>query len=322
MNTSRRKFVAGLGASLAFSPSAVFAQTRWPDRPIKIVVGFAVGGQTDLFARLYGDHISRQTGANVVVENKTGALGSIAAAEVKRAAADGHTLLFNTSGAMSVNRVLIKDLAYDTDRDFTIVSAMPTGGIPLLVSSRLGVKTLDEFIRHAKTAERVSIGTFGVGSPAHLTIAELNRQFGLKIEPVHYRGEAPMLTDVASQVLDGGVGTYASALPIIQAGACVPVAVPRKRLTTLPHVATFGEQGATSPLFDLTTYQCCAVPKATPKPIVDRLSSLLVEAGRSPRALELFQKYGIDEGAFDQERTREIYERESKIWIDLAAKAV
>lgn len=309
---------AGAASLLLSKPAR--AQSSWPDKTIKIVVGFAPGGQTDIFARTYGEFIASQTGVSVVVENKTGALGSLAAAEVKRAAADGYTLLFNTSGAMTVNRVLIKDLSYDTDQDFELVAAMPTGGLPLFASSKLGVKTLGEFVQYAKTAERVSIGTFGVGSPGHLTIIELNKQFGLKIEPIHYRGEAPMFTDLVGQVIDGGVGTFIGAQPVLQTGTAIPIAVPRKRLTTLPDVKTFKEQGADSPLFELTTYQCCAVPKGTPKPIVDRLSALLVQGGKTEKATQMFKTFGIDQGAMGLDDTRALYSREAPIWIGFASK--
>lgn len=319
MQINRRRILQAGAASVLF-PASAEAAPQWPERNIKIIVGFAPGGQTDIFARTYGEFIGKQTGVSVVIENKPGALGSLAATEVKRAPADGHTLLFNTSGAMTVNRVLIKDLAYDTDRDFDLVAAMPTGGLPLFVSSKLNIKTLAEFVQYAKSADRVSLGTFGVGSPPHLSIIELNKQYGLKIEPVHYRGEAPMFTDMLGQVIDGGIGTFIGAQPVLQGGACVPIAVPRKRLTTLPDVKTFKEQGATSSLFELTTYQCCAVPKGTPKSVVDRLSSLLVQAGKSEKATEMFKTYGIDEGALGLQATQALYDRESPIWIEFASK--
>lgn len=319
MQISRRRILQAGAASILF-PASAKAAPQWPERNIKIIVGFAPGGQTDIFARTYGEFIGKQTGVSAVIENKPGALGSLAATEVSRAPADGYTLLFNTSGAMSVNKVLIKDLAYDTDRDFELVAAMPTGGLPLFVSSKLNIKTLAEFVQYAKTASRVSLGTFGVGSPAHLAIVELNKQYDLKIEPVHYRGEAPMFTDILGQVIDGGIGSYIGAQPVLQSGAATAIAVPRKRLTALPEVKTFKEQGATSPLFELTTYQCCAVPKGTPKAVIDRLSSLLVQGGKSEKATEMFKTYGIDEGAMGLEATRALYARESPVWIGLASK--
>jgi tripartite-type tricarboxylate transporter receptor subunit TctC len=322
MRISRRALLGAMVSSVACPAIGRASISNWPQRTIKIVVGFAPGGQTDTYARIYGEFIGNQTGVPVVVENKTGALGSIAGAEVKRAAPDGYTLLFNTSGAMTVNRVLVKDLGYDTDKDFQLVSAMPTGGLPLIVSTKLDVSDLDGFVRYARKSGRVTLGTFGVGSPPHLTVLALNKQYGLNIEPIHYRGEAPMFTDVIAQTVDGGVGTIIGAQPVLQSGSGRVIAVPRKRLLTHPDVKTFAEQGADSPMFGLLTYQCCAVPTGTPAEIVARLSDLIMKAAKTEKVKAMFDTFGIDEGPMSVEATRELYARESPVWIDLARQAI
>lgn len=322
MKVSRRSFFAAMASAFALPSIARPDTSNWPQRPIKIVVGFAPGGQTEVYARMYGEFIGKQTGVPVIIEHKAGALGSIAGAEVKRAAPDGYTLLFNTSGAMSVNRVLIKDLAYDTDKDFHLVSAMPTGGLPLIMRKQLEITDLAGLVRHASATGRMSIGTFGVGSPPHLAILALNEQYGLTIEPVHYRGEAPMWNDVLAQVLDGGGGTIVGAQPVLQSGSGQMIAVPRKRLTIFPDVKTFAEQGADSPLFGLMTYQCCAVPAGTPTAILERLSDLIMRAAQTEKIKAMLATFGIDEGPMSIEATRELYAREAPIWIDFAKKAI
>lgn len=323
MSGVSRRVILGAAVSALACPAVVRASVgSWPQRPIRIVVGFAPGGQTDVYARMYGEYIGSQTGVPVIVENKTGALGSIAGAEVKRAAPDGLTLLFNTSGAMTVNRVLVKDLAYDTDKDFQLVAAMPTGGLPLIVSKKLGVTDLDGFVRKARSTGRMTLGTFGVGSPPHLTILALNKQYGLNIEPIHYRGEAPMFTDLVAQTIDGGVGTIVGAQPVLQSGSGQVIAVPRKRLTTFPDVPTFAEQGADSPMFGLLTYQCCAVPTGTPTAIVERLSELILQAAKTEKVRAMFETFGIDEGPMSLSATQALYAKESPIWIDFAKQAI
>src|SRR5262249_54779663 len=158
---TRRRFLA-TGAAMAAFPGAgtqVSAQGAWPNRPIKAIVGYPAGGQTDLFARNYGDYLAKQLRQPVLVENKAGAGGTIAAVEVKRAAPDGHTLMFTISTTMIANRMLMKNVAYDADKDFVLISIMPAGSLPLVASEKTGAKNLSEFVEYAKKAQKVSVGT-------------------------------------------------------------------------------------------------------------------------------------------------------------------
>src|SRR4029453_17227941 len=145
----------------------------WPTKPIRTIAGYPAGGQTDLFARTYGEHIRGETGQSVTVENKAGASGSVAAVEAKRAAPDGYTLMFTHATTMIMNRVLIKDIPYDADKDFVIVSIMPAGSLPFIVGEKTGVKTLAEFVAYARKAEKVNVGTYGSGSIGPMDIATL-----------------------------------------------------------------------------------------------------------------------------------------------------
>ena len=322
MTFSRRSLLSCVISCFAASKVVNAAPGSWPNRPIKIIVGFPVGGQADVYARMYGEFIGLETGVPVVIENKSGALGSIAATEVKLAQPDGYTLLFNTSGALSVNRVLIKDLGYDASRDFELVAAMPTGGLPLVVSTKSAATNLAGFVEFARSADRVALGTIGVGSPPHLMILALNKQYGLNIDPVHYRGEAPMWNDVVANIIDGGIGTIVGAMPVLEAGKGTAIAVPRKRLISIPDVKTFSEQGANAALFNLLTYFCFAVPAGTPAAVTERLSDLVIRAGQSAKVKSVLATYGIEEGPMSIELTRELYARESPVWIDLAQEAV
>ena len=229
----QRRGRIGDPADRVFSPCAA---DRLANRPIKIIAGYPAGGQTDLFARTYGEYIRSETGQNVVVENKAGASGSVAAVEAKRAAPDGYTLMFTISTTMIMNRVLIKDIPYDAEKDFVLVSIMPAGSLPFVAGEKTGAKTLAEFVAYAKKAEKVNIGTYGAGSYAHMAIVEMNKLYGLKMEAVHYRGEAPMWTDLAGGFIDGAHGSYGAALPVLQSGRGRAVAVSRKRMSVLPDV--------------------------------------------------------------------------------------
>jgi tripartite-type tricarboxylate transporter receptor subunit TctC len=316
---SRRRFI-GSAAAASVTPligsHARAQQTDWPNKQIRIVAGYPAGGQTDLFARTYGEYIRTETGQNVLVENKAGASGTVAAVEAKRAAPDGYTLMFTISTTMIMNRVLIKDIPYDADRDFVLVSIMPAGSLPFAVAEKTGAKTLAEFVAYAKKAEKVNVGTYGAGSYAHMAVVEMNKQYGLNIEAVHYRGEAPMWTDLAGGFIDGAHGSYSAALSVLQSGRGRAVAVSRKRMSTLPDVPSFTEQGATSRIFQLTGFQCCAVPMGTPPEIIQKLSKLLVAGGKSEKVQQLMKSFGVDDTAMNFDETQKLYKDESPVWLE------
>ena len=318
---SRRHFIGSAAAASAIPliGSPVHAQADWPSKPIRIIAGYPAGGQTDLFSRTYGEYIRAETGQSVTVENKAGASGSVAAAEAKRAAPDGYTLMFTITTTMIMNRVLIKDIPYDADKDFVIVSIMPAGSLPFVVGEKTSAKTFAEFIAYAKKAEKVNIGTYGAGSYAHMAVAEMNKAYGLKMEAVHYRGEAPMWTDLAGGFIDGAHGSYGAALSVLQSGRGTAVAVSRKRMSTLPDVPSFTELGVTPPLFRLTGFQCCVVPMGTPTEIIQKLSKLLVAAGKTEKIRQLMKSFGVDDTAMTFEETQKLYKEEAPIWLEAVA---
>jgi tripartite-type tricarboxylate transporter receptor subunit TctC len=317
---NRRQLLAASAgaASLLAAPSLLRAST-YPTKPIRMLAGSAAGGQTDQFARVYGEYISRELGQTVVVENKAGAGGAVAAAELKRAEPDGHTLMMCNTTAYMLNPVLIKDVQYNVPRDFAWVSIMPGGSLPLMVSEKVGARTLAEFVAYARKTEKVNVGTYAAGSFAHMVIVELNKQYGLKMEAVHYRGEAPMWTDLAGGSIDAGIGSYAAALPVLQTGRARAVAVSRRRIKDIPDVATFLEQGATSRAHTLLTFQGCVAPAKTPPEILAKLNALCIAAGKSDRVRELLTSQGIDEGPMTLEASQAHYKEEAPIWAELAS---
>src|SRR6185436_19265510 len=145
---TRRTFIrTGAAVTLPLLGAPAIAQ-NWPSKPIRFVVSYPAGGLTDIFARAYGDYVSKQVGQTVVIENKAGAGGTVGALEVKRAPADGHTLLFTISTTMIMNKVLYKSLPYDPDKDFVLLSYMPSGSLPFIVHSNTGATNLKEFAEY------------------------------------------------------------------------------------------------------------------------------------------------------------------------------
>jgi tripartite-type tricarboxylate transporter receptor subunit TctC len=316
---NRRHFIAAgtAAAAMPLLARSASAQAAWPSRNIRMVCSYPAGGQTDLLARAFGDFISRQVGQNVVIENKAGASGSIGAAEVARAAPDGHTILCSISTTYVMNRVMMKNPGYDMDRDLTLVSVIPGAGLPLVASTASGVKTLDDFVAFARKKGQVNFGTYSAGSVPHMTINELNKQYGLKIEPIHYRGEAPMWTGLLDGTLDVAMGSYTAAQTVLQGDKGVVFAVSSKKVDAIPNAKTLPEQGATSKFFTVSGFTGWALPKATPQPIVDRLAELCVAANSDPKVKEVLSTFVL-EPALGLKESNALYQRELPTWIETA----
>ena len=314
---NRRHFIAAgtAAAAMPFLARGASAQAAWPSRQIRMVCSYPAGGQTDLLARAFGEFISKQVGQTVVIENKAGASGSIGAAEVARAAPDGHTILCSISTTYVMNRVMMKNPGYDMDKDLTLVSVIPGAGLLLIASPTSGVKTLDEFVAFARKKGQVNFGTYSAGSAPHMTINELNRQYGLSIEPIHYRGEAPMWTGLMDGTLDVAMGSYTAAQPVLQSNRGVVFAVHSKKVDAIPDVKTLPEQGATGKFFTVSGFSGWALPKATPQPVVDRLAELCVAANNDPKVKEVLSTFVL-EPAIGFKESNALYQRELPIWME------
>jgi tripartite-type tricarboxylate transporter receptor subunit TctC len=248
------------------------------------------------------------------VENKAGASGSVAALEVKRAAPDGYTLMYTISTTMVLNKVLYKNLQYDTDKDFDLVSYVPVPGLPLMASTSTGARTLKQFVEFARK-EKCNVGTYAAGSFAHLCVAELNKAFDLKIEAVHYRGEAPMWTDLAAGSLHGAIGGPVPALNIVDTGKGWPVAMlSKKRVKKMPDVPTYLEQGLTGSFFGLSGYTCMVAPAGLPEEIAETYSKLCVAAGTDPVTWQRMEAAGAEDPPTSRQEFARLQREEAPIW--------
>jgi len=315
---NRRHFIAAGTAAAAMpfiSRSASAQAAAWPSRSIRMVCSYPAGGQTDLLARAFGEFISKQVGQTVVNENKAGASGSIGAADVARAAPDGHTILCSISTTYVMNRVMMKNPGYDMDKDLTLVSVIPGAGLLLIATPASGVKTLEDFVAFARKKGQVNFGTYSAGSAPHMTINELNKQYGLSIEPIHYRGEAPMWTGLMDGTLDVAMGSFTAAQPVVQSNKGTVFAVHSKKVPSIPDVKTLPEQGATGKFFTISGFSGWALPKATPQPIVDRLAELIVAANSDPKVKEVLNTFAL-EPAIGFKESNALYQRELPTWIE------
>ena len=314
---NRRHFIAAGSAALLLPlrGGRADAQSAYPSKPIKIVVGYPAGGQTDIIARTYGDYVSKQLGQPVVIDNKSGASGIVGALEVKRSPADGYTLMCTLSSALIHNRVTVKNLPYDPDKDFTLISAITQAGLVMAASQKSGVTNLKEFVEYAKK-NKVSGGTYAAGSTAHLILAELNRQYDLSIEPVHYRGEAPMWADLASQSIDVAIGSYNASLGVIQTDRGKAIATTGlTRLNPLPNLPTLVEQGAQSKLYELRGFTCFGAPAGTPADIIKKLSDTIVAAGKDAKIQETFATFQLDP-PIGAEEAQKLFIEQTPHWVN------
>ena len=311
---TRRTFVTGSAALLCVSSGKTQAQSSWPPRPIRIVVPYPAGGQTDGIARAFGDYLARQLGKPVIIENKAGAGGVIGVTDAKRAEPDGTTILCTISSSLIQNRLTVKDLPYDPEKDFIYLTLVSGAGGPVVAAKKTGATNLREFIEYGKKVGSLNWGSYGVGSTPHVLIETMAKQYGIRFQVIQYRGEAPMWNDVAGQTLDGASGSYAAAAPVIQAGTGILIAVTGSRLPPYPNTQTMTEQGAVGDFYETRAFTTFAVPAGTPREIVERLSSVLMQAASDPRVQQMLNNFLLTPPA-DFETTARIFKRDSDVML-------
>jgi tripartite-type tricarboxylate transporter receptor subunit TctC len=219
---------------------------------------------------------------------------------------------------MIMNKVLYKNLQYDPDKDFDLISYVPVPGLPLVVSTQTGCQNLAEFVAFARK-EKTNVGTYGAGSFAHMCVAEVNKFYDLKIEAVHYRGEAPMWTDLAAGSIQGAIGGAVPGLNVINSGKGKAVAMlSKKRLQKMPDVPTFLELGANTKFFGLMGYTCMVAPAGLPNEIAETYSRLCVAAGNDAQTWQRMQAAGAEDPPMDRQDFMRVQREEAPIWLELA----
>jgi tripartite-type tricarboxylate transporter receptor subunit TctC len=262
-----------LGAAL-LAPAWAQADAGYPNKPIKLVVPYAPGGNTDLLARLVAQGLSDTLGQPVVVENVSGANGTIGAARVAGAANDGYTLLFGTAGTHAINQSLYRNLGEKNLADYEYIALVTSIPNVLVVNGgKNPAKTVAEFVADAsKRGGSLSFGSPGTGSTVHLSGELFKTATGLDLLHVPYKGSSPALTDLMGGQIDFIFENITPALPFIQSGKLRALAVTSAdRLPVLPNVPTMKEAGY--PNFVTATWNGVLAPKGTPAAVVKRLEA-------------------------------------------------
>jgi len=258
---------------------------KYPDRPIRLVVGFPPGGATDILARILSQHMPESIGQPVVVDNRGGASGTIAAAMVAKAPPDGYTIMMVPSGPYTISASTYSNLPYDAVRDFTGVSLLAWVTNVIVVPQASPVKTLQDIIRMAKEKPgQVTFSSSGSGSLHHLAGEVMKRLTGAEMIHVPFKGGGPALTALAGGEVTFGFTSMPSAMPLINAKRVRPIAVTsEKRMSALPATPTMTEAGVPPPPgLDIREWYGVIVPAATPAPIVNKLNAEMVKAFKRP----------------------------------------
>ncbi|MBK7471933.1 MAG: tripartite tricarboxylate transporter substrate binding protein [Betaproteobacteria bacterium] len=307
-----------LGA-LAAAPCALpsFAQTGYPDKPVKIIAPVQPGGGVDLVARTVGDRLGRALGQSFIVDNQSGGGGIVGSLATARAAPDGYTLMLAYVGTHGTNPA-VRKLPYDAIKDFTPVAMVAGTPNVLVVPQSLPVKTLAEFIAHCKAnAGKLSYGSAGPGTLTHLAMEQLKVATGLDLVHVPYRGIGPAITDVLGGQTQALFPGLAAGLPHIKAGKMRALAVTgRARHKLLPDVPTFEEAGF--PGFDGVQWYGIAGPANMPPAIVKRLNEEINKAIESPELRERLSGEALEPMPMSPEQFGQYMREDIARWSQLA----
>ena len=290
---TRRNFLAGASALVIMAPTCA---ATYPDRPIRILVGYAAGGGVDLVARLLSEPMKAALGQPVIVENRTGASAMIASNVVAKAAPDGYTLLAAASGEVAINQHLFKDkMTYDARRELTPVALIGVVPCVVVVATSTPVHNPKELIDYAKAnAGKLSFSSSGVGNPQQLAGELMNSMAGTNVLHVPYRGSAPAVTDVATGAVTMSFSSLAAALPLINAGKLRAVAVTsRDHMPQLPDVAPLSEGAPGLKDYELINWFGMFATGGTPPEIIDWLNSIINTALKDPAIANKLIPLGI-----------------------------
>jgi len=308
-NSFRNVIVAALLALVAFP---LVAQ-EWPTKPITIMVPFAIGGTADIVARLIGPGLNRELGQPVVVDNKGGAGGTIATAMVARAPGDGYTILIHHMG-ITFNAWLYDRLPYDTLRDIAPVAYVGATPNVLVVSNKLGVRNVEEFLALARQKPNtINYGSGGVGSAGHLPMELLQSTLNVRLVHVPYKGSGPAITDLIAGQIDAMLLTIPAVISHIQIGRVRAIATSgTQRSAALPSLPTLAEAGVKD--FEYAPWYGFFAPSKTPPTVMNRLHAAVNKVLSEPEVVTKLRQQGLEVRPIKREQFVEIVRDDVSRW--------
>ena len=290
-STACRMLAALILAAAVCAPA--LAQDAYPSKPIRIVVPFLPGPAPDAVARIAGEELSRRVGQPVIVENKTGAGGTIGAEFVAKSPPDGYTLLLATEAPLGISPVVYGKLGYDPVKDFEPISLLSTSGFFMVACPTLPAKSVSD-LRAIASQRKLSYASSGIGSYHHLTGEMLKKRGGFDMTHVPYKGAAAAMVDVINCSVDLGFVAVGSALAQVKSGASkfkVLAVTTRNRDPETPDIPTIQESGI--PDVDMEGYYALLAPKGTPRAVVDKLYAELAEVMKTKSVATRISQMGM-----------------------------
>ena len=290
-NLLRLAFGVALAACLA--PAASLAQSKYPDHPVKVVVGFSAGGGTDVAARVIAQKLTEATGQTFVVENRTGASGLIGSEQVARSPADGYTIMVGSQTTLAVAPALYRKFQLDVTKDLTGMAMIGISPLVAVVNANSPIHSIKDLIAEAKAkGGTMNFGSGGVGTTPHMAGELLAYSAGIKWVHVAYRGEAPGINDLLAGQIPFMFSNLSVVMGNVQAGKLRALAVTSStRVPSLPNVPTIAESGM--PGFDAATWFTLVAPAATPKDIVLKLNAETKKIMASEDLRKRFETIGM-----------------------------
>jgi len=294
--------------------------STFPDRPLRIVVPFAAGGNVDIVTRIVAGGLSEALGQSVVVENKAGANGVIGAEFVARSAADGYTLFIATAETMALNPFLMKSVPYDPLKDFAAISLIDDFPFTLTVNPQLPVKTVSEFVAYARANQgKLNFSSWGTGSIGQIAFEQFNQATGIRMEHIPFKGAAPAIMAVATGEVHAFMATLSVARPQAASGRVRILAITTaERDPTAPEIPTLREMGVD---VVIRGWHILAAPAATPASVVSRLNGALVTTVRRPDISEKLIGVGVRPVTSSADEAHAMIRSENARWRDVARKA-
>jgi tripartite-type tricarboxylate transporter receptor subunit TctC len=320
VRTNSRRVALAVASAIALTAGAARADD-YPSHPIRLIVPYAAGGAADAVARIIAKRVGESVGQPIVVENRGGAGAIIGTDLVNKSDPDGYTLLLGQSGPISVNPAVYKKLPYDPLKDFAPVTLTTSFPYIMVVNSKLGVKTVQEFVALAKSKPgALNYGTTGIGAANHLLTELFDRRAGITMTHIPYRGTALAVTDLVAGQVQVVFSDPVSALSLINAGTLVALAVTSKdRSPVAPDVPTISESGY--PGFDAIGWHGILAPARTPAAIVDRLNTEIVKALKDPETRNLLEKQAIQVVGNSPDAFASFIRQDIAVWKEVADQA-